>query len=122
MAAIHVEVHGDINYVNIALGLADNPNDKRALADWFCRRAGLTVELSEGTFKFTKSKNPVDRTVSLFEALTKSTGTKDRSTKPVSKLVTDPLLKRSKIRNATDIDILDHPSRLPGSFGSGKRR
>lgn len=107
-AVDHYKKHRDSNFMGVLFRLYARPTTRRKLTDHFRIHAGLHCSIEDGKVKFTKA------------------GEEERVAFPVRPKALSqakPTVEVKKKRKAPKrVDALDSWARLPGNYGSGKRR
>jgi hypothetical protein len=121
-AALHAVTHGDYGYIVKLLKLLAGSRYFYSAVGWFGMRAGLTYRDVQGLPTFSKSPTAPNSNIKIqdfIQAKPPRLNTSPKSTTgSVQTIITSKKVKKSPKR----VDMLDARERLPGSFGSGKRR
>ncbi len=112
MAADHAAKHGDFSFLNNVLALIDGTHHAAELIESL--RPKLTFVLTPTKPRKLKKATP---------ELVAQVAAKAANTPVVpQKTTTRPVQKKKTVRFGKGGDLMDSHLRLPGSFGSGKRR
>lgn len=117
----HFSRHRDTARFEKLLNMLDGTKYRDVLADYLKRRHGVQVSRDHGRLKVSVPKD----TSSSVKPRGSLDFEKHLALKPTQRPKTQPLKQpgSASVRAKADyIDALDHPARLPGSFGHGKRR
>lgn len=107
-AVEHYKKHGDSNFMGVLFRLYTRPTTRRKLTDHFRIQAGLHASMDGDKVKFVKAAE--EERVAF-------------PVRPVAQSRPAPTVEVKKKRKAPKrMDALDSWARLPGNFGSGKRR
>lgn len=113
-------------YVYDAIELIKDHEDKQQVIKWFCLRAALHLKPNEQQPSFIKTGKAPEPRADLKALLSfrKKRIKIEIKPKRVRKLVQNPKVLTEKLKPPPDFnaDMLDHPARLPGSYGTGHRR
>lgn len=104
--ALHAVQHGDKTNIDNILKIFKGTRSHESLVKFFCARCGFEFKSGNGIVIFTKSTTPAKEETKFIapENTKKSTEQKKKKAKPKK------------------IDMLDSWARLPGSYGTGKKR
>jgi hypothetical protein len=120
----HASDHGDFHYLNQLLSLLQGTKHQSALVEWLSTRLSVSVHVRGGFTALRKGTNAAG-TVPPLEAKFPSTVAARKRGQDEALLqakLNDPRLRVVVASSKGYVDMLDSRARLPGSFGSGKRR
>jgi hypothetical protein len=118
-------LHRDTGPINRILLLLDGSKHQQTVADWFREKLNISISRSSDGFTFQVPKKVKTSTQKFSDYLIESKNHIPGTIHP--KIIKEqPPRKMNIERNSSKtsgyLDALDHPARLPGSFGSGRRR
>jgi hypothetical protein len=105
----HYKKHGDSSFIGILFGLYIHPTTRRKLTDHIRIHTGLHCSIEGGKVTFAKAAEEERVAFPVRPA-------SQNQAKPAVKV------KKKKRKAPKRVDALDAWARLPGNFGSGKRR
>lgn len=111
------DLHGDTSKLLKILDCFADSNGYRPLVEWYCRTLGMTVVLENGDIRLRNKKGkkriqPLTRG----DCLVRFKGTKAEVIRELERKV------GKDTKDQEYLDLMESGTRLPGSFGSGKRR
>lgn len=124
MAVDHSLALGDNGPVNLLLELVRNTKFESLLVTWLCQGAGLKVVDRKGKKYLVKSAEAVKSKISFAKFFPSAAEANDAAyrARELKRKLSNPKLRVEVISHKDGVDMLDSKARLPGSFGSGKRR
>jgi hypothetical protein len=120
MAVEQAAATGDFGYVERSLLLLRSSRFHNSVARWYTERLGVEFSVTKAGPK-PKRSSTAPNPEALLRAHLERVGSPPRG-KVESALRSASVKPSSRVAHKDDIDMLDHPSLLPGSFGAGKRR
>lgn len=117
--------YDDRSFIARTLKLVDSTRYHLPILKWFCARASLNYKEQAGKLIFSRSDTAPDESADLSDFLLGERGTQSQastSMKAGDSITRMKLKKKKKDPREKRIDALDSRARLPGSYGTGKRR
>lgn len=124
LAVAHARLHGNFEDMNRLLDVLSPGKHERALLNWFCSTAGAKVSVKNGRPHLSKSELPPTWQQPLATVFPSAVAAQQKAVaaaKHQAKLA-NPHTRVIEVLPDAYVDMLDSPARLPGSYGSGKRR
>jgi hypothetical protein len=124
MAVDHSLRVGDNGPINSTLNLVRNTKFENSLATWFCQSAGLKEVEKKGKKQLVKGTDASMSSISFAKFFPAAVEARDAAyrARVLERKLSNPSLRVELKSHKSDVDMLDSKARLPGSFGSGKRR
>lgn len=118
----HAASHGDLHYLNKLISLLQGTRHQSSLIEWLSTRLSVSVYVKDGVTALRKGTSPAGLAKPLEAAFPSAVGARRRAQEEAAlqAKLNNPKLRVVVVRD--DVDMLDSRARLPGSYGSGKRR